>query len=317
MLHQIAVRLLNRLALVVNKLNYRGSLMSEGSRLSMPTTENPTLGPLLKSQLHHNFTINDIVNADLIAKNRPSSIREFDQIPMVSQDLLFQVKLVAPMFANKTVVFMGDHDSTSVLLGLLSMTNDEYMPKKLFVLDFDERLLERLIKLARNSGFGDIFDVRKYNVFDPLESDLVGQFDWFYTNPPYGRYNNGRSALLFITRGCELVKRVEGQGCAILPDDRARPWTNTAMHTVQSTLVKHGWYVADKMREFHSYYLDDDKELSSSVLIVNQAESELSSMPYSGRLVSFAEIPFFYGRNVTPPYPRYISAKGKYEYDWI
>lgn len=251
----------------------------------------------------------------IIEQARPPALRTYDQIPMRSDDLLFQAKFIAPHLAHKTVAFVGDYDSASALLGLLA-TRDSPSPTRMIVLDFDERVLTTLDNLARRYGFADRLQTHLYNVFDPVPADLVGTCDWFYTNPPYGSRNDGASGRLFITRGAELT-RTDAGGCIILPDDRARPWTHAAMRTTQQFLLTHCWQISEKFDDVHQYHLDDDCDLFSSLILVHHADngSDERAMPYAGRCVPAADIPFFYGGAVTPPYPRLIGADGKGVFD--
>jgi predicted methyltransferase len=189
----------------------------------------------------------------------------------------------------------------------------------MLVLDFDERVLVAARNIAAKYNFTHLLDTRRYNVFDPLPKELLGQYDWFYTNPPYGSQNEGASARLFITRGCELVRPSEASGCVILPDDKQRPWTRCAMSATQQFFLQHGWTISDKLSQMHKYHLDDDCELSSSLMIVHQevyGQRIRPVMPYAGRAVQFTEIPMFYGRKVVPPYARYIGGTGVPDHDW-
>jgi N4-bis(aminopropyl)spermidine synthase len=275
-------------------------------------------GRLVMALMSPSITPAERQAAALVERLRPPSLRQFDQIPMRSSDLLRQVKLMASYLAGKSVAFVGDSDSTSLLLGLLSQLGSP-RPAHMLVVDFDERLLTVLRTQAQQYGFGDILEVRRYNVFDPIPADLLGKYDWYYCNPPYGSRNDGASARLFITRGCELTKPHNGRGCIILPDDSYRAWARRAMITTQQFLSWHGWTIREKLEQMHQYHLDDDKELASSMLLVEySAYGDGSALPmrYEGRRVEFSEIAYFYGRNVLPPYPRYIRADGTFDQDW-
>jgi predicted methyltransferase len=187
------------------------------------------------------------------------------------------------------------------------------------LLDFDERLLVAAQALAQQLRFGDIFDVRLYNVFDRLPADLVNQFDWFYTNPPYGSHNLGASIQLFVTRGCELAGHRGSRGCIILPNSADRPWTSANMWATQRFLTSSGWIVSETMANQHTYHLDDDPDLPSSTLLVESVmdnRSDTWSITYAGRPVACSEIPFFYNRTLLPPYPRYFRQSGQPDNDW-
>lgn len=271
---------------------------------------------LFKDRLSSLISPVDMEAVEIVAQARPEALRIYDQIPMRSRDLLRQVTLIAPYLAGKFIVFMGDYDSTSLLIGLLVKRGSIPSPKSMLLLDFDERLLSVADKLATQYDFQDILETRLYNAFDPIPSELIGKFDWFYTNPPYGSHNLGESARLFITRGCELARQNVANGCIILPDDEFRPWTRSAMHSTQRFLCECGWTIDEKINKLHRYYLDDDRELASSVILVKR-NSDLHNrqkmMHYAARKVDFDEIPYFYGRSVSSPYPRYILQDGKHE----
>lgn len=256
----------------------------------------------------------------LLEKMRPASIRAFDQIPMRPYDLLRQVKMIMPKLESKDVAFVGDHDGTSILIGLLSASLSCPSPRSMLLVDFDERLLDVALKLADRFDFSKLLKVCLYNVFDALPSSIQGQYNFFYTNPPYSSRNNGMSAELFITRGIELMTRKEQAcGCIILPDDMDRSWTRTTMLATQRFLTKHGWYTFEKLNTQHNYRLDDDPTLTSSTMIVLRDPTENTkrlSPKYARRKVGFSEIPRFYGRTVRPPYPKFIRFDGNLDFSW-
>ena len=113
----------------------------------------------------------------ILERYRPTSLRDYDQIPMHGHDLLTQVKRVAPSLAGKTVAFVGDHDGTSLLLGLLAAKGLVDPPQKMLLLDFDQRLFEVARQLAIEYGFADRLETLPYNVFDPLPTDLIETFE--------------------------------------------------------------------------------------------------------------------------------------------
>jgi N4-bis(aminopropyl)spermidine synthase len=260
----------------------------------------------------------EVNEVERVLSARPVPLREYDQIPMRAGDLLRQVKLMAPYLQDKYVAFVGDSDCTSLLLGLLIKTGSPG-PRGMLVLDFDDRLLSSMSNFAEEHGFSQLLELARYNVFDPLPIDLVGRYDWFYTNPPYGSRNNGESARLFITRGIELCNPEAACGCIIVPDDERRRWSCDAWRATRVFLGEHGWEMWEKVDRAHQYHLDDDRDLTSSTILVArhaQALGQERHMPYAGRRVLDNEIPRFYGRRTQPPYPRYIRRDGSPDNNW-
>jgi N4-bis(aminopropyl)spermidine synthase len=251
-----------------------------------------------------------------IERIRPSSLREFDQIPMRTLDLLRQVSAIAPLLAGRNIVFVADSDAASLVLGGLAAST-EMSPASMLLLDFDRRLLARARQFADECGFGHLLTTRAYNVFDLIPDDLLGRFDAFYLNPPYGSRNAGLSARLFLTRGLELVKRASGYGCAILPCDPERPWTQAAWTHTRQFLRERGWAVVEKLDDAHRYHLDDDPELTSATILLHCSRPALfRHLPFQGRRVEVSEIANFYGQEVQPPFPRYINEDSSKDYDW-
>lgn len=288
-----------------------GRTLSPRVRPGGPKDRYAAFGSLLKNAAHRQLRPGELELLRLWEKSRPESLRAFDQIPMQGADLLCQVKLVAPHLAGRRVAFVGDHDGTSLLLGLLSHYGYLAGPVHMALLDFDDRLLEAARELAAAHGFADRLEGRRYNVFDPVPRDLEGEFNAFYTNPPYGASNRGASVRLFTTRGGELVGERQASGYLLLPSDMERPWTREAMRATQAFLLDHGWGVAALIPQLHRYHLDDDAALMSALLCAEREAGQATPMPWQGRRVDDTHIPNFYGARVLPPFPHYIAADGR------
>ncbi len=250
---------------------------------------------------------------DAVVNNRPPPIRDFDQIHMKSGDMLMQTRLMAPYVTDKEVVFMGDGDSMSLMFGLFGQEGLIAPPKHMRVLDFDKRILNRIKNFAESHGFGHMVEVHSYNVFDSLPEILTERADFFYTNPPYGSKNEGLSGIAFIDRGAELCKRTGISGCLILPYDHNRRWAQTAMRRIQAHLVQQGFIVSEMIQQLHTYWLEDNPVLASSVVIVDRLEYATSR--FGRGSIPMEEVPNFYGESVTRV-PHYISESGEPDYDW-
>ena len=274
----------------------------------------PQLADYLSIELNRAF----IDAAEIVAKKRPPSLRQFDQISMATIDLARQVKLVQPLLAGRRVVFMGDNDGASLVLGLLGVNGYE-LPSEMLLLDFDRRILANARAMAQQFGFSDRLDAYAYNAFEPVPSNLVGKYDVFYTNPPYGRANDGLSVRLFVARGMELChSRGSACGCVILPDDAAQAWTRRVMLSTQSYILDSGWEVREKLNGLHRYELPNNPGLTSGMLWIDDvaARQGVPLPAFYGRPVAVEEITHFYGTKVSPPYPRFVNEDGSLDHDW-
>ena len=78
---------------------------------------------------------------DIVAYRRPAANRLFDQIYMMTGDMLTQVDVMQDYLTRKKVVFLGDGDSMSLLFGLFAVKEIISSPRSMTILDFDERII--------------------------------------------------------------------------------------------------------------------------------------------------------------------------------
>src|SRR2546427_8747449 len=136
-----------------------------------------------------------------IVTNRPLPLREFDQIYMKIGDIVVHAEFVARRFDKRKVVFVGDGDAIG--LAMVHLMNEKviaYGPSHVTVLDFDERLVNSVNTFAADYECGDRIEARLYNVVDALPHKLLGAFEGFHINPPWGQYNDGESVAVFLER---------------------------------------------------------------------------------------------------------------------
>lgn len=129
-----------------------------------------------------------------VVVNRPSPLREFDQIYMKPADLLLQVEHLSKWLAGKDTIFIGDGDAVGLcIMHLLAKKVIDNGPSHVHVLDFDERVINSISEFSEKNGLQRVVTPELYNVAYPLPASLWQRFDAFYTNPPFGASNNGKS----------------------------------------------------------------------------------------------------------------------------
>ena len=213
-----------------------------------------------------------------VVVNRPPAIREFDQIYMKISDMLLQAELLSRWFDGKSVVCVGDGDAIG--LTLMHLKAQEIFargPSHVHVLDFDERIVNSIDSFAKTFQLEENISAELYNVADPLPDVHLGVFEAFYTNPPFGASNSGRSVEAFLKRGDEALGR-DGIGCVVVADDPTLPWTKLVIKQVQNYLLTNGYTIAEMLPQFHHYHLDDDPELTSCSLIAVRSDVERSEI---------------------------------------
>lgn len=225
-----------------------------------------------------------------VVDNRPWPLREFDQIYMKVGDLFLHAEMLSRRLAGQDVIFVGDGDAVGLaVVHLFASGVLDQGPRKVVVLDFDERMVNSILEFADAWEYSERIDARLYNVRDPLPDDLVEKFDAFHINPPWGQYNNGESVLAFLERGVMAV-RPGGTGVVVVAHDPSRPWADRVLRRTQEHVVRQGWIVEEMLPRFHAYHLDDAPDLRSCSLLLRRtaAASQPKNSPMDeGRAKDF------------------------------
>ena len=92
-----------------------------------------------------------------------------------------------------------------------------------------------------------------YNVADALPKKYWQKFDGFYTNPPFGQSNKGKSVEVFLRRGIEAVGK-ESVGYLVIADYKALSWTTEVLFCTEKIILKNGFVINEILPEFHHYH---------------------------------------------------------------
>lgn len=229
--------------------------------------------------------------SDIVA-NRPLPLREFDQIYMKVGDLVVHAEFMARRLKDRNVVFVGDGDGIG--LAIVHLMNEkviDYGPRNVTVLDFDERMVNSINGFAIDYECDDRIEARLYNVVDSLPNDLLGTFDAFHINPPWGQHNQGESVVVFLERA-NCLTAVGGSGVVVIADDPSLAWTQQVLQRTQKSAVGSGLVVQEMIPALHSYHLDDAPELKSCALVLRKLAAD--GLPNTE--LPAARLENFYGR---------------------
>lgn len=230
-----------------------------------------------------------------VIQNRPQPLREFDQIYMKAGDMVLQTSLIAQRFAGRKLIFMGDGDSISLCLAyLMKREVIEAGPESILVLDFDERMVRAVERFADREGISDTIQSRLYNCIDSLPPELLGQFNAFYTNPPWGAHNDGESVKVFVER-CIEASSADAVGAVVIADDSTVPWSQKVLAETQAFALDKGFYVQEMQTKLHEYHLDDAPDLRSCNLFLRSLpDRALAQRSYD---LHDSRLEDFYGRS--------------------
>lgn len=108
---------------------------------------------------------------------------------------------------GKRILCIGDDDLVSIALGFLlkKLFNDiRYSKTKIFVMDIDNRILDYISSIAKKEELP--INCEYVDLRSPLSESFKGQFDCFFTDPPYTLQGMN----LFLSRGLEALKDESG-----------------------------------------------------------------------------------------------------------
>lgn len=200
-----------------------------------------------------------------VVQNRPRPLRELDQIYMKTGDMVLQSELVAKWADGKRLAFIGDGDAISVCVSYLKHRGIfDYGPSEVAVFDFDERICGAVTRFADKERIPSL-TATLYNCIDAFPR--LGEFDCFYTNPPWGASNDGASVNVFSQRGMEAVG-YKGEGMIVIADDHEVEWPQRVLASVQGFALARGFFIQRMASKLHLYHLDDNPDLRSCNLMI-------------------------------------------------
>ncbi len=108
---------------------------------------------------------------------------------------------------GKNIMCVGDDDLVSISLGLLLkrlFPNMEGQRAGITVIDIDERFLQFISGMAKREGLS--IACLRIDLRQPLAREWSGQYDCFFTDPPYTL----QGMTLFLSRGIHTLKKGKG-----------------------------------------------------------------------------------------------------------
>jgi predicted methyltransferase len=241
-----------------------------------------------------------------VINNRPKALREFDQIYMKAADMLIQTEHIGEVFNDKEIVFIGDGDSIGLCLSYLF--NEEIIekgPKHVHILDFDERIVLSVQNFAEKFKITEKISSELYNVAHPLPTTCWQKFDGFYTNPPFGASNGGKSITGFVKRGIECLRK-DGLASIVIADYPKLQWTQELLYKTEKYLIDKSFVISEIIPEFHHYHLDDTPDLTSCSLIARLSVFEEKG--YCSTCLPQDYVEDFYGHDLPLVY-KYVKDK--------
>ena len=170
---------------------------------------------------------------------RPAPLPQLDQAHATPETALRRALYMLEMgdLSGRSALFLGDDDLTSVAAGLLGVA------KRLTVVDVDERLLDVIMEISEKGGLG--IECVHHDLRDPLPEGLAGEFDTFFTDPPY----TPEGLRLFLSRGIRALRRRKTASAYLAFADKPP----LEMLEVHEAILGMGLYVEELIPRFNEY----------------------------------------------------------------
>jgi predicted methyltransferase len=174
-------------------------------------------------------------------KGRPEPLLEYDQGYLTPESTISRIAFADSKgdVRGKSIIILGDDDLLSIAFGL------SRLPKRIVVLELDDRLVNFIEKANEEKGLG--IEVRKHDLRHPLPDDLLSQFDTFFTDP----VETLQGLEVFIGRGIASLRDI---GCAgYFGLTKAESSLNKWRDFQRILVEKFGVVITDILSDFSSY----------------------------------------------------------------
>ena len=149
---------------------------------------------------------------------------------------------------GRKILFLGDDDATSLIVGLLDLVED------ITVIDIDSNVIDFLLQKANDLSIKN-YNVVSHDLRDPLPSNLLNKFDLVITDPPY----TNEGLRLFLKRAQQALRteieinkikhEIIGKKCLLSfgnkpPDELLQ---------IQLSILDHGFNINEMIPYFNLY----------------------------------------------------------------
>lgn len=198
-----------------------------------------------------------------IASQRPRPTADYDQGYIKEEDVMRRIAFIYERgdLENADILVVGDDDLISLGMALTGL------PKKIVVLEIDDRLISFINDNAREYGFP--VEARKFDVRNDIDEDLRGKFDVFITDP----VETIEGITLFLSRAASGLRGKGSAGYFGLTHEEAslKKW-----YEIERRLLSMNFVLTDMLRDFNVYPMDENLELAQEYYLIYRRIAELT-----------------------------------------
>lgn len=194
--------------------------------------------------------------AELVGR-RPEATPEFDQGYVTPEVTVLRVALMAERgdLPGRDLLLLGDDDLTALAAALSGL------PRRVHVLEIDERLVEFINEVARERGW-DHVRAERYDAREPLPEHLRGRFDVFFTDP----VETVPGLLLFLSRCTEALRGPGAAGYFGLSELES---SKAKWQRIQRGILDMGYAITEALPQFQEYHIE--RVLDRAYRVVTEA----------------------------------------------
>eukprot|EP01087_Luapelamoeba_hula_P007730 TRINITY_DN1897_c0_g1_i1.p1 TRINITY_DN1897_c0_g1~~TRINITY_DN1897_c0_g1_i1.p1 ORF type:complete len:401 (+),score=87.28 TRINITY_DN1897_c0_g1_i1:124-1203(+) len=183
-----------------------------------------------------------LVRYNKVLEGRPLPEEKYDQTSITAEDAIIRVGFFHERgdLVDKSLLMIGDFDCLSIVAAMSGL------PKRVLVLDVDDRLIAYINKVASDLHLENVLKAEKFDVRLPLPSSYQKAFDVFSCDP----VETLEGIKLYLSRGTSGLRGVGSSayiGLTTLEASRKK-WFD-----IQKVLFDMQFVVTDLRRNFNSY----------------------------------------------------------------
>jgi len=177
-----------------------------------------------------------------ILEKRPLPDEKYDQTSITAEDAIIRVGFFHERgdLVGKELLMIGDFDCLSIVAAMSGL------PKRVVVLDVDERLLAYINDVAKELNLTHVLKAQKFDVRLPLPAEYLGAFDVFSCDP----VETLQGITLYLSRGTSGLK---GKGSSSYIGLTTLEASRKKWFDIQGVLFSMNFVVTDLRRNFNGY----------------------------------------------------------------
>jgi S-adenosylmethionine decarboxylase proenzyme len=239
------------------------------------------------------LNLSGIKSVNEILNERPDADFSLDQSHATSDTVISRMLYLLKKgeLEGRKILFLGDDDATSLLIGLLDLVEE------ITVIDIDSHIIDFLSRKAYDLSIKN-YKLVSHDLRDPLPSNLINKYDLVITDPPY----TNEGLRLFLKRAQQalrtkiLIDKIQhyviGKKCLLSFGNKPPK----ELLQIQLSILDHGFTINEMIPYFNLYK-------GASIL------GQFSHLYYLQLTQQVSSISHNFGQRLTPIYTSEVKSR--------